>query len=102
MAEALSHADIKAPFVPLVGNVSRALRKARRPRFREQLVAQVTGRVRWRESVIWMAQDGVTEIWEIGAGKALSGMVRRIDKSLETRAVGGPEDVLAATAALRG
>jgi [acyl-carrier-protein] S-malonyltransferase len=46
--------------------------------------------------VLWMAQAGVTEVWEIGAGKALSGMVRRIDKEIECRAVGSPEEVLAA------
>jgi [acyl-carrier-protein] S-malonyltransferase len=60
------------------------------------LVQQVTGSVRWRESVLWMAQAGVTEVWEIGAGKALSGMVRRIDKEIGCRAVGTPEEVLAA------
>jgi [acyl-carrier-protein] S-malonyltransferase len=100
MAEALSHVDIKAPAVPLVGNVT-ARSESAPDAIRAQLVAQVTGRVRWRESVAWMAQDSVTEIWEIGAGKALSGMVRRIDKTLETRAVGGPDDVAAAAAALR-
>jgi [acyl-carrier-protein] S-malonyltransferase len=101
MAEALSRVDIKAPAVPLVGNVT-ARSESAPAAIREQLVAQVTGRVRWRESIEWIAQDGVTEIWEIGAGKALSGMVRRIDKSLETRAVGGPDDVVAAAASLRG
>jgi [acyl-carrier-protein] S-malonyltransferase len=52
--------------------------------------------VRWRESVMWMATNGVTEMWEIGAGKALSGMIRRIDRAVATRAVGTPEDVVAA------
>jgi [acyl-carrier-protein] S-malonyltransferase len=63
------------------------------------LVEQVTGRVRWRESVAWMAGRGVTEYWEIGAGKALSGMIRRIDRAATTRAVGTPDDVAAAMAA---
>jgi len=99
MAEALSHVDIKAPAVPLVANVT-ARSESAPAAIREQLVAQVTGRVRWRESIAWMARDGVTEIWEIGAGKALSGMARRIDKSLEARAVGGPGDVVAAAATL--
>ncbi len=101
MAEALSKVDIKAPAVPLVGNVT-ARSESAPDAIREQLVAQVTGRVRWRESVEWMARDGVTEIWEIGAGKALSGMARRIDKALATRAVGGPDDVAAAAASLQG
>ena len=60
------------------------------------LVEQVTGRVRWRSSVEWMAAQGVTEVWEIGAGKALSGMIRRIDKSLATRNIGTPDEVTAA------
>jgi [acyl-carrier-protein] S-malonyltransferase len=58
--------------------------------------------VRWRESIAWMAANGVTEIWEIGAGKALSGMIRRIDRALETRAIGTPDDIAAAVAALKG
>ena len=65
-------------------------------RIRDLLVAQVTGSVRWRESVLWMEAAGVTEYWEIGAGKALSGMIKRIARGAETRAVGTPEDVLAA------
>ncbi len=60
---------------------------------------QVTGAVRWRESVAWMAGEGVSEMWEIGAGKALSGMIRRIAKEVETRAIGAPDDVAAALAA---
>jgi [acyl-carrier-protein] S-malonyltransferase len=67
---------------------------------RRLLVAQVTGRVRWRESVGWMAAQGVTETWEIGAGKALSGMVRRIAEGVAVRAVGTPDEVRAAAAAV--
>jgi len=59
-------------------------------------VAQVTGSVRWRESVQWMAGAGVTEIWEVGAGRALTGMVKRIAPGVATRAIGSPEDVAAA------
>ena len=60
-------------------------------------MAQVTGSVRWRESVQWMAGAGVTEFWEIGAGKALSGMIKRIvGGDVVLRAVGTPDDVLAA------
>ena len=62
-------------------------------RIRELLVAQVTGSVRWRESVLYMNASGVTEMWEIGAGKALSGLVRRINKEIAVKAVGTPEDV---------
>ena len=98
-AEALERVEIAAPKAPLVANVE--ARAVTDPgRIRELLVAQITGRVRWRESVAWMAGQGVTELWEIGAGKALSGMARRIDLSLGTRAVGTPEDVRAAAAAL--
>ena len=98
MAEALAAVEIKAPAVPLVANVI-AEAVSDPARIRALLVEQVTGSVRWRESVAWMAGQGVTEIWEIGAGKALSGMVRRIDKEVATRAVGTPEDVAAATGA---
>jgi [acyl-carrier-protein] S-malonyltransferase len=69
---------------------------------RARLVEQVTGRVRWRESVAWMAGQGVTEIWEIGAGRALTGMARRIDRALATRTVGTADEVRAAAAAHAG
>lgn len=95
MAEALAGVEIAAPAVPLVANV-RAARVSDPDEIRALLVEQVTGAVRWRESVLAMAADGVSEIWEIGAGKALSGMIRRIDRSLATRAVGAPDDVRAA------
>lgn len=98
MAEALAGVEIKAPVVPLVANV-RAEAVTQGDLIRNLLVEQVTGSVRWRESVAWMAAQGVTEIWEIGAGKALSGMVKRIDKSVATRAVGTPDDVKAAVEA---
>jgi [acyl-carrier-protein] S-malonyltransferase len=95
MAEALSHVDIAAPAVPLVANVqAEAVSSAQV--IRNLLVDQVTGSVRWRESVSWMAANGVTEIWEIGAGKALSGMIRRIDKSIATRNIGASADIAAA------
>ena len=95
MAEALDDVEIHEPAVPLVANVrAEAVRDP--ALIRSLLVEQVTGSVRWRESVVWMAAKGVTEFWEIGAGKALSGMIRRIAKEAETRAVGTPEDVAAA------
>ncbi len=99
MAEALSHVDLGTPRVPVVPNVVAAAESSA-TLLRNHLVDQVTGSVRWRESVLWMAAHGVTEAWEIGAGKALSGMVRRIDRSLATRQVGTPDEVRAAAAAL--
>ena len=97
MAEALAGVAIERPVVPLVANV-RAEAVSNPALIRDLLVEQITGSVRWRESVLWMAGAGVSEIWEIGAGKALSGMVRRIVKDVATRAVGSPEDVAAAVA----
>ncbi len=92
MAEALASVEIKAPAVPLVANV-RAEAVADPDMIRQLLVEQVTGSVRWRESVQYMVAQGVTEAWEIGAGKALSGMIRKIDRALACTAVGTPEDV---------
>ena len=98
MAEALAAVTVSAPKVPVVVNV-RAEAVTEPDRIRALLVAQVTGSVRWRESVLWMAGAGVTEFWEIGAGKALSGMIKRIvGGDVVLRAVGTPEDV----AAVRG
>ncbi len=97
MAEALAGVAISAPVVPVVANV-RAEAVSSPDLVRDLLVAQVTGSVRWRESVEWMAAQGVSEFWELGAGKALSGMIKRIAKESVQRAVGTPEDV----AALKG
>lgn len=97
MAGALADVDIAAPKVPLVANVV-ATAVSDPDDIRKLLVQQVTGSVRWRESVAWMADNGVTDFWEVGAGKALSGMIRRIAKEAETRAIGTPEDVSAALA----
>ena len=97
MAEALATVTIKAPAVPVVANV-RAEAVTDPETIRRLLVEQVTGSVRWRESVLWMAGQGVTDFWEIGAGKALSGMVKRIAKDATTRSIGTPEDI----AALKG
>ncbi|QEE35900.1 ACP S-malonyltransferase [Octadecabacter sp. SW4] len=99
MAQALADVDISAPKVPLIANVS-AEAVSDVDTIRALLVEQVTGSVRWRESVLWMGAQGVSEAWEIGAGKALSGMIKRINRDIETRAVGGPDDVVAAAAAL--
>lgn len=98
MAEALSHVDILEPKVPVVSNVLAAAVK-NPALIRSLLVDQVSGRVRWRTSVEWMVDHGVTTFWEIGAGKALVGMIRRIAKEAETRTVGMPEDVKDAASA---
>ena len=97
MEEALSSVSISVPAVPVVANV-RAAAASDPEMIRALLVEQVTGSVRWRESVAWMSEKGVTEIWEIGAGKALSGMIRRINRDIACTAIGTPEDVAKATA----
>lgn len=97
MAQALADVAIQAPAVPLVANV-RAEAVSDPALIKALLVEQVTGAVRWRESVGWMAAQGVTEFWEIGAGKALSGMVKRIARDAQTRAIGTAADL----AALKG
>jgi len=94
MARALGEVTMQNPAVPLVANVT-AESVSDADRIRALLVEQVTGRVRWRSSVEWMAAQGVTEFWEIGAGKALSGMIRRIAKESTLRALGTPEDLAA-------
>ncbi len=98
MAEALAGVEIKAPKVPLFANV-RADAVTDPDTIRQLLVEQVTGSVRWRESVEAMAAKGVTEFWEIGAGKALSGMIRKIDRALVSKQVGTDADVKAVSGA---
>ncbi|KEJ90192.1 ACP S-malonyltransferase [Sulfitobacter donghicola] len=98
MAKALAGVEISAPVVPLVANVLAEAVSEADP-IAQLLVEQVTGRVRWRSSVEWMVAQGVTEFWEIGAGKALSGMIRRIHKESTLRNVGVSADVKAAVEA---
>jgi len=98
MARALAEVQINAPSVPVVANVS-AEAVSDADLIAGLLVEQVTGRVRWRSSVEWMVAQGVTEFWEIGAGKALSGMIRRIHKDSVLRNVGVAADVVAAAEA---
>jgi len=95
MAQALADVTILSPAVPVIANVS-AKPVSDPNEIRQLLVAQVTGAVRWRETVSWLGAHGVTDVWEIGAGKALSGMVRRIERSIACRAVSTPEDVILA------
>lgn len=95
MAQALSDVTMNAPRVPVVANVT--AEAATNPvDIRDLLIRQVTGQVRWLGSVQWMAAQGVTEFWEIGAGKALTGMIRRIAKEAGTRNIGTPDDIKAA------
>ncbi|WP_127088580.1 ACP S-malonyltransferase [Aquabacter cavernae] len=98
MAEALAKADVKAPVVPLVSNV-KAAPVTDPAEIVRLLVEQVTGTVRWRESVLFMASAGVDRTVEVGAGKVLSGLSRRIAKQIAASAVGTPEDVAAFIAA---
>ena len=95
MAAALAEVEFKTPSVPVVVNVT-AQACSDPSELRAHLVAQVTGSVRWRESVLYMAAQGVTEIWEVGAGKALSGMIRRIDREITCVAVNEPDGAKAA------
>ncbi|MFM2043003.1 MAG: [acyl-carrier-protein] S-malonyltransferase [Pseudomonadota bacterium] len=97
MAAALAEVAIAAPVVPLVANVT-AASVTDPDTIRRLLVEQVTGAVRWRESVLWMKEQGVTELVELGAGKVLAGLAKRIDKELPALSVGTPADVAAFTA----
>ncbi|WP_342075389.1 ACP S-malonyltransferase [Yoonia sp. SS1-5] len=100
MAAALADVQINAPMVPVVANV-KAEAVTDPEEIRTLLVAQITGSVRWRESVAFMAAQGVSDIYEIGAGKALSGMIKRIDRAVTPQAIGTPDDVRAAAAAFQ-
>jgi [acyl-carrier-protein] S-malonyltransferase len=99
MREALAEVQLRAPSVPVVANV--AVQPITDPaEISRRLVEQVTGRVRWRETVEWLASHGVTTLYEIGAGKVLSGLARRISRDLTVSTVGTPAEVEAALAAL--
>jgi [acyl-carrier-protein] S-malonyltransferase len=99
MKEALAGVAIKPPAVPLIANVV-AGPVSDPEAIRRHLVEQVTGMVRWRESIGWLAGSGVTVFAEIGAGKVLSGLARRIAEGAETVSIGTPEDIPAAVAKL--
>ena len=99
MAQALDAVEIAAPKVPVVANVL-ASEVQDASVIRSLLVDQVASKVRWRASVEWMANEGVTEFWEVGAGKALSGMIRRIAKEAAMRQVGTAAGVADAVASL--
>jgi [acyl-carrier-protein] S-malonyltransferase len=101
MAAALAEIAIKAPAVPVVANVlAEAISDP--DAIRQRLVEQVTGTVRWRESVVYMADQGVLVLYEVGAGRVLTGLVRRIDDRLDGRSIGTVAEIESAGAALAG
>jgi len=83
---------VEQPIVPIVSNVS-AQAISDPSEIKKLLVSQVTGSVRWRESIMWMAKNNVNEIWEVGSGKALNGMIRRIDKNINLKNISSPEEI---------
>ena len=101
MAEALSKVTMNAPVVPVVANVG-AAPLTDPAAIRESLVAQVTGTVRWRECVGFMAAQGVTRFYEIGAGKVLTGLSKKNAPDATAFAVNTAEDIAAAAAQIRG
>jgi len=95
MREALGKVAVKAPVVPVVPNVTVAPTSSP-DEIVARLVEQVTGRVRWRETVEWFGANGVTTLYEIGSGKVLSGLARRINRDIAAANVGTAADVEAA------
>jgi [acyl-carrier-protein] S-malonyltransferase len=95
MAEALAKVDMKRPAVPLIANVL-AAPISDPAEIKKRLVEQITGTVRWRECVAAMAADGITEIYEIGSGKVLAGLAKRIAPTLNASSLGAPQDIEAA------
>ena len=100
MAKALNDIKLEDPIVPLVANV-RANEQNNGDMIKDLLIEQVTGSVRWRESIEFMSLKGVTEVFEIGAGKALSGMVRRINREISVNQVFDTSSVHAAVLKLK-
>jgi [acyl-carrier-protein] S-malonyltransferase len=101
MSYALADTNIRPPVVPVVSNVT--ARGVTEPHeIRRLLVDQITGMVRWRESVTWMKEQGVTEMIELGAGKVLAGLIKRIEKDVATDSVGTPEQIEALIKKLQG
>lgn len=92
MNAALTQIVIRPPSVPVVANVT-AQGETDPNTIRKLLVDQITGRVRWRESVQWMGDNGVTRMIELGSGKVLCGLARRINKDIETLNAETPEDI---------
>ena len=94
MADALANVTMREPVVPLVGNVT-AGPETDPGKIRDNLVAQVTGTVRWRECVVSMTAGGVDSFYEVGSGKVLAGLVKRISKESTSQSVGSPADIAA-------
>ncbi len=94
MAQALSQVTVNRPVVPVVSNVM-ASALLEPDQIIKALVAQVTGTVRWRESVAYMANAGVKTFYEVGAGKVLSGLIKRIADGATSSAIGTPDDIAA-------
>jgi len=101
MRHALDKVEKKNPVVPVVANV-RAAPVFDADEIAQLLVTQVTGQVRWRETVEWFGANGITTLYEIGSGKVLTGLARRIDKNISGVAVNTPADIDAALAAILG
>ncbi|MAI18293.1 MAG: [acyl-carrier-protein] S-malonyltransferase [Rhodobacteraceae bacterium TMED111] len=91
----LDSIKIDTPILPIISNVS-AEAISDPDTIKKLLVSQVTGSVRWRESVLWMVANDVDEIWEVGSGKALSGMIRRINKDISLKNFSSAEDIKSA------
>ena len=101
MAQALSHTKVHMPIVPVVANVvAHAIHEP--DDIKRRLVEQVTGTVRWRECVAYMAANGITDFYEIGAGKVLAGLVKRTATTANAMSIGTPADIEAALAGLVG
>jgi len=92
MSYALADSNIRPPCVPVVANVT-AKAESEPSDIRRLLVDQITGMVRWRDSVTWMGENGVTDMVELGAGKVLNGLVRRINKEIACESVGTSEQI---------
>lgn len=101
MRHALATVEKRNPVVPVVANV-RAAPVTDAGEIADLLVAQVTGQVRWRETVEWLAANGVTDLYEVGTGKVLTGLARRIDKNVSGAAVNTPADIETALTAILG
>jgi [acyl-carrier-protein] S-malonyltransferase len=101
MADALAKVTMRAPVVPVVANVG-AAPLSDPASIRDSLVRQVTGTVRWRECVAYMAANGVTRFYEIGAGKVLTGLSKKNAPEATAFAIGTPDDIAAAAAQIRG
>ena len=100
MSEALHGIELESPSVPLVANV-KASQENNGSIIKELLIEQVTGSVRWRESIEYISSHGVSDVFEVGAGKALSGMVRRIDREINVNQVFDTNSVNAAVLKLK-